>query len=90
MLKSFLNPSAVVRPMQHGLPLLPPALEIASFAVLPNGRHVPSNRAPSSNLPHIVGASPAQVVAAVPLEPPARILRVEAGAKCRPTGSVRQ
>src|SRR3954468_10178425 len=77
MLMSLLYLSGVVRPVEHGLPLLPPALEIARIAVLANRRHVPRNRPPSPNLPRIVGASPAQVVAAVPLKPPAWILRMD-------------
>src|SRR5688572_13590478 len=63
--------------MEHGLPLLSPALEIAWLAVLAKRRHVPPNRAPAANLPRVVGGSPAQIVAAVPLEPPARILCVD-------------
>jgi hypothetical protein len=46
--------------MEHRLPLSSAALEIARLAVLPNGRHVALDCAPASNLPPIVGASPAQ------------------------------
>src|SRR5687767_14344727 len=66
--------SAVVRPLKERLPLASPAIEIARFAVLPNGCHVPTNRAPASNLPGVVGGSAAHEVAAIPLEPPTRIL----------------
>jgi len=62
--------------VEHGLPLLSPAFEVAGSAVVPNGGHVPHDRAPASNLPGVVGASPADVVAAISLKPPARILPV--------------
>ena len=75
-MQSFLDPPGVVRPVEHGLPLFSPALEVAPFAVVPNGGHVPRDRAPASNLTGVVGASPADVVAAIPLKPPARILPV--------------
>ena len=76
----FLDLSAVVRPVKDGLSLPPPTFEIARFAVLPNRRHVPGDRTPASNLPGIVGGSAAHVVAAIPLKPPARILRVDPAA----------
>lgn len=69
------NLPTVVRPMKDSLALPPPALEIARLAVLPNGRHVTRNRSPSSNLPRVVGAPSAEVVAAVPLEPATGVLR---------------
>ena len=69
--------SAVVCPVQDGLPLSPPALEIAWFAVLPNRRDVPRDRPPAPDLPRVVGGSAAHVVAAIPLEPPAWILLVD-------------
>ena len=76
----FLDLSAVVRPVKDGLPLPPPTFEIARFAVLPNRRHVSSDRTPASNLPRVVGGSPAHVVAAIPLKPPARILSADPAA----------
>ena len=66
---------AVVGPVQHRLSLLPPAVEVARFAVLPDRRDVPRDGPPSPDLPRVVGAPAAHVVAAVPLEPAARILR---------------
>ena len=53
--------------MKDGLPLAPPTVDIAGFAVLPNRRHVPRDRPPASNLPGVVGGSAAHVVAAIPL-----------------------
>ena len=67
----------VVGPVQHGLALLPPALQVAGLAVLPDRRNVPRDRSPSPNLPDVVGATPAHVVAAVPLEPAAWVLFVD-------------
>src|SRR6185295_1201193 len=72
--------SAVVCPVQGGLPLAPPTFEIARFAVLPNRRHVPRDRPPASNLPGVVDGSAAHVVAAIPLEPPTWILLVDPSA----------
>ena len=72
--------SAVVCPVKDGLPLAPPTLEIARFAVLPNRRHVPRDRPPASNLPGVVSGSAAHVVAAIPLEPPTWILPVDPSA----------
>jgi len=73
----FLDLSAVVRPVKDGLSLSPPTFEIARFAVLPNRRHVSSDRTPASNLPGVVIGSAAHVVTAIPLEPPTGILRVD-------------
>ena len=76
----FLYLPAVVGPVKDGLPLAPPTFEIARLAVLPNRRHVPRDRPPASNLPGVVGGSTTHVVAAIPLEPPAWILRVDPSA----------
>ena len=69
------NLPAVVRPVEHRLPLPPPALEIAWLAVLPNRRDVAGDRPPSPDLTRIVRRPAAHVIAAVPLEPAARVLR---------------
>ena len=61
--------------MQHGLTLSFAAFQIARFAVLPDRGHVARDRAPSPDLPTIVGGPAAHVIPTVPLEPPARILR---------------
>src|SRR5688572_32603057 len=69
--------AAVIRPMQDRLPLPAPAVEVACLAVLPDGRDVPRDGTPATNLPRVIARPPAQVVPAVPLKPPARILRVD-------------
>src|SRR5687768_17337726 len=61
--------------MEHGLTLAAPTFEVSLLAVLLDRRDVPRDRAPSANLPRVVGGSTTHVVAAVPLEPAARILR---------------
>src|SRR6185369_3724714 len=65
----------IVGPMQHGLTLSTTAVEVARLAAVAYLRHVPGNRAPSSDLTRIVLRSSPHVVAAVPLEPAARVLR---------------
>src|SRR5688572_7725893 len=62
--------AAVVGPVKDGLPLPRPAFAIARITVLPNRRDVPRNCPPAANLPGIVRASTAHLVAAIPLEPP--------------------
>jgi hypothetical protein len=42
--------------MQHRLPLPPPAIEVAACAVALNCRNMPSDRAPTPDLPRVVGA----------------------------------
>src|SRR6476469_9407028 len=60
--------------MQDRLPLPGAAVHIAGLAVLPDGGDVPRDGAPAPDLPRIVRAPAAPVVAAVPLEPAAGIL----------------
>ena len=61
--------------MQRSLSLPFPAFEVALLTVLPNRRHMTRDRPPSPDLPRIVSCPAAHVIAAVPLKPPARILR---------------
>ena len=70
------DPAAVVGPVQHCLALPRATVEVARRAVRPNGPYMPANRLPAGNLPRVVVAAPAHVVAAVPLEPAAGVLRV--------------
>ena len=63
--------------MKQGLALSPPAAQIAFFAVLDESRDVPRDPAPALNLARVVVAAATRVVAAVPLEPAPRILRVD-------------
>src|SRR3954468_2715292 len=70
-----LDRPAVVGPVQNRLSLSSPALEVTSFAVLADRRHVSRDGAPAPDLPAIVRRAPSAVVAAVPLKPAARILR---------------
>ena len=69
--------AAVIRPMQECLPLTPPALEVSFLAMLPNGRNVPRDRTPPPYLSRIVPRPAPHVIAAVPLKPAARILRID-------------
>src|SRR4051812_14646810 len=66
---------AVVPPVQPRLPLPPPALQIAGLAVFSYRGNVTRDRAPASDLTHVIRRAPAHVIAAVPLKPAARILR---------------
>ena len=69
------NLPAVVGPMQQRLSLPPAALEVAALAIVPYRRRMASDCPPSPDLPLVVPAPAPHVVAAVPLKPPARILR---------------
>ena len=71
------NRTGVIRPMEHGLALPAAALEIASLAVLPDRRDMAGNRPPAPDLAGVVRRSAPHVVAAVPLEPAARVLRMD-------------
>src|SRR5262249_55313536 len=67
---------AIVRPVQHCLSLAASASEVSSFAMLPNGCHMPCDGPPSTNLASIVSRAAAHVVSAIPLKPASRILRL--------------
>src|SRR5262249_32074595 len=70
--------AGVVCPMQQRLPLPAPAQEIAGLAVFLHLAHVPFNRLPALDLSCIlIRQTAAHVVAAIPLEPSARIVRVD-------------
>src|ERR1700684_1064740 len=67
--------TAVVGPVQQRLPLAGSARQIAGFAVALDLSDVPSYRLPALDLPAIfLGRPSAHVVAAIPLEPAARIV----------------
>src|SRR4029450_7009197 len=66
--------AAVVRPVQQGLALFPPALQVAAGAVVAHGRGVARGRAPAADLAPVVRRAAPHVVTAIPLEPAARIL----------------
>src|SRR5688572_12873654 len=68
---------AVVGPVKHGLPLPAPALEIPRLAVALNRSHVARDRPPSPDLARVVRVTATHVVAAVPLEPAARVVRTD-------------
>ena len=74
---SVLQLPAVVGPMQQGLPLFATAIEIALAAILLDLGDVPPHGLPAANLPGVVGAAAAHVVAAVPLEPAARVFVID-------------
>src|SRR5262245_32523010 len=70
--------AAVVRPLEHGLPLPRPAGQVARLAVPLDLPDVPAHRLPSSDLPPVfIGHAAAHVIAAVPLEPTAGVVGVD-------------
>ena len=71
------NFSAVVGPVEQGLALLSPAGVVSMGTVLPQLGDVPRHGPPSPDLAPVVGAAPAHVVAAVPLEPPPGVVGVD-------------
>ena len=60
--------------MKEGLALAAPAIQIARGTMLLQLRDMAADGAPSLNLPKIVGMPAARVIAAIPLEPAARIV----------------
>src|SRR5581483_4709285 len=69
---------AVVGPLQQRLALAPAAAEVAGIAVLLHLPQVPAHRLPAADLAAILLGHPAaHVVAAVPLEPAAGIVRMD-------------
>src|SRR6185437_7631951 len=69
---------AVVGPMQQRLALTAPTGEVAAVTVTFDLADVPAHCFPALDLPPVlVGDPPAHVVAAVPLEPAARIVRMD-------------
>src|SRR5688500_9599233 len=69
------DPAAVIRPREERLWRSATEVNFARLAVADDLRHMPADRAPSAYLPRIVGRPTAHVVAAIPLEPSARVLR---------------
>src|SRR5512143_537183 len=69
--------SGIVCPVKECLPLSPTTVHIPRSAVLLYLVDVPPHRKPALDLPIIVVASSTQVVPAIPLEPAARVLRVD-------------
>jgi hypothetical protein len=63
--------------VQHGLPLAGPTEDVAALARTLDLAHVAAHGAPAPDLPRIVVHAAAEIVAAVPLEPAARIIRVD-------------
>ena len=67
--------SAVIGPVQEGLPLTLAAGLITPFAVAFDLGHVAAHSVPAPDLPRILfWHSPAHIVAAIPLEPSSRII----------------
>lgn len=62
--------------MQQCLSLLAPTVEITRPAILFNLRDMPPNGSPPADLALVIRAASPQAVAAVPLEPTSRVLRV--------------
>jgi hypothetical protein len=63
--------------VEEGLALPPPAHEVSGLAMGLELGDMALHGLPSRDLPVIIGASPSQVIAAVPLEPATRILIVD-------------
>jgi hypothetical protein len=63
--------------VQQGLTLFAPAGQIAARAIRSDLRDVPADRQPPLDLAFVVVAAAAQVIAAIPLEPSARIVAVD-------------
>src|SRR3954468_12826908 len=64
--------------MQQSLALARTAKEIAGLAVALDLPHVAADCLPAADLPLVLGRHPAaEIIAAVPLEPAARIVRVQ-------------
>jgi len=61
--------SAVVSPVEQGLSLSRPTIDIAFATVSANLGYVSAHRFPSLNLALVIGASSAHIIPAVPLEP---------------------
>ncbi len=71
-----LNAARIISPMEKGLPLPPAARAVTSPACLFQLRDVSPNSAPPFDLSLIIQATPAEIVAAIPLEPSPRIFRI--------------
>src|SRR6056297_799208 len=70
-----LNLSAVVCPVQKGLPLLLPAIEQKRGAVLPYCPYMPFHCLPSLYLPGVLKRNSSSVIiSAIPLKPPSGVL----------------
>jgi hypothetical protein len=70
--------AAVISPMQQCLPLTLAAEKIARLAIHLKLAHVPSDRGPAFDLSCIFVREPASpIIAAVPLKPAARVLRMD-------------
>ena len=76
-LRAPLNSPAVICPMEYCLPLLPPAAKVARPAVVRDLGNMSPYRPPSSDLAFVVRAPSSQVVPAVPLKPPPRVLVID-------------
>ena len=67
----------IIRPVEQCLPLPGAAGQIAGAAVSLELGNVPPDGSPSFDLSFVVGAAPSHEVAAVPLEPAARVLMID-------------
>src|SRR4030042_1588565 len=69
--------TAVVGPMQQRLPLLSSTSQVSLAAVHFDLGNVSYHRLPPADLPFIIGAPPAPIVAAVPLKPASGVFRID-------------
>src|SRR5512146_820821 len=77
--------ACVVGPVEKRLALSAPATQVARHAMLADLRDVAPNRLPATYLAQVVRTAPPRIIAAIPLEPPARIFLVDP-ALCPPHG----
>src|SRR5438270_9846483 len=70
--------SAVVGPLQEGLALPPTTAQVTGLAILLDLADVPAHRPPPPNLSRVFDLNPApEVIAAIPLKPTSRVIRVD-------------
>lgn len=72
----MLDFSAVVSPVENGLPLFGSAVEVAFFTVFAKLGDVALYCLPSFDLAAVVGAASSHIVSAIPLEPATRVFAV--------------
>src|SRR5689334_3875225 len=74
----LLDRAAVVSPLQQGLALAGAAEDIAGFAIPPDLPGMAPERFPALDLAVVlVGKPPAAIIAAIPLEPAARVVGMD-------------
>ena len=75
--RELLDLPRVIGPMKKGLTLSRTAIDSAAWAIVTDLRDVPTHRSPAFDLSLVVRTAASHVIAAIPLKPPARILRMD-------------